>query len=117
MSMTIKCAANRLVITCVSFLTSISSFAQRVTSEDIYGESGGGGGEFLGTIILLLLGAAIVRGFFTNKGFRLGVLAYVGVVGGILLVYKFFGKDAGIAAAIVVMIILWIIDKESTGKK
>ena len=95
---------------------SFSSFAQRVTQEDIYGDSGGGGGlgGFLG---LIIVGGLVVWGFLTNKGFRLGVLAYAGFLGGIMLIFKSFGKDAGIAACIVAIIVLWMFDPSNRDKK
>ena len=101
-----------------SFLISVNSLAQRATQEDIYGDSGvGGGGGFGGFLGLIIVGALLVWGFLTNKGFRLGVLAYVGFLGGIMLIFNSFGKDAGIAACIVAIIVLWIFDPSNRDKK
>lgn len=94
-----------------------SAFAQRATSQDIYGdESGGGGDGFLGVIGLLIFGGLIVWGFITNKGFRLGVLAYTGFLGGLILIFRSFGKEAGIAACVVACIVLWMIDPSNRKK-
>lgn len=117
MSITIKFVFYKVVITCITLFTSLSSFAQRASSEDIYGESASGGSGFVGTIVMLLLAAAIVRGFIKDKDFRLFVLAIVGLGGGLLLIYQFLGKDAGILAGIVAIIFLWIRGNEINRKK
>ena len=96
---------------------SVSAFAQRVSCEDIYGDCSGGGGGIFGWIGLLLFVGFIVWGFVTNKGFRLGVLAYAGFLGGMLLIFKEFGKDAGIAACVVAIIILWFMDPANRDKE
>ena len=94
----------------------INSFAQRVTSEDIYGESSGGEGGFLGSVGLIIFSGFIVCGFISNKGFRLGVLAYAAFLGGLLLIFKSFGKDAGVVACVVAIIILWFMDPSNKDK-
>lgn len=107
-----------LIFTFIGYFLSFNSFAQRVTQEDIYGDSGGGsGGGFGGTLGLIIVGGLVVWGFLTNKGFRLGVLAYAGFLGGIMLIFKSFGKDAGIAACVVAIIVLWIFDPANRDKK
>lgn len=96
---------------------SLPSFAQRVSCEDIYGDcSGGGDGGIFGTIGLIIFVGFIIWGFITNKGFRLGVLAYAGFLGGLIFVFKAFGKEAGIAACIVAIIILWFMDPSNSDK-
>jgi hypothetical protein len=117
MLVTIKRAVDKAIIASAIFFTSLSSSAQRATSEDIYGESASGSSGFFGTIVMILLAAAIVRGFIKDKDFRLFVFAIIGLGGGLLLIYKFFGKDAGIAAGIVAIIFLWIRGNEINRKK
>ena len=96
---------------------SLNLFAQRATQEDIYGDSGSGGGGFGGYLGLIIFGALVAWGFLSDKGFRLGVLAYAGFLGGILLIFKSFGKDAGIVACIVAIIVLWMFDQSNSDKK
>ena len=95
----------------------LESFAQRATGSDIYGEGSGGGGGIFGNILLIIVGGLIVWGVIANKGFRFGVLAYAGFLGGILFIFKTFGKDAGIADCVVAMIVLWLMDPSNKDKK
>ena len=118
MKLRIQKFLENILLSTFCFSISFNSFAQRVTQEDIYGDTGGGGGAGLGGYLgLLIVGVLVVWGFISNKGFRLGVLAYAGFLGGLLLIFKSFGKDAGIAACIVAMIVLWIFDPSNRDKK
>lgn len=107
----------RKLISFLFFLVmTANAYAQRATQADIYGDAEGGGGGIGGTIALLFFGALVVWGVISNKGFRLGVLAYVGFIGGILLIFREFGKEAGIAACVIAIIVLLVMDKKSRGK-
>ena len=97
-------------------ILSLPAYAQRVSCEDVYGDCSGGDGGIFGTIGLLIFGGFIVWGFISNKGFRLGVLAYAGFLGGLMLIFKAFGKEAGIAACLVAVIILWFMDPSNKNK-
>jgi len=97
-------------------ILSLPSYARRATCEDVYGDCPGGDVGIFGTIGLLIFGGLIVWGFISNKGFRLGVLAYAGFLGGIILIFKAFGKEAGIAACVVAIIILWFMDPANKDK-
>jgi hypothetical protein len=106
----------RLLALSLIFLGIANAYAQRATPADIYGDSEGAGSGAGGTFALLVFGAVIVWGFITNKGFRLGVIAYLGFIGGIILIFREFGKDAGIGACIVAIIVLWLMDKNIRNK-
>jgi hypothetical protein len=99
------------------FAASFDVYAQRASYEDIYGDAPRGDGGILGTIGLIIFGAFIVWGFISNRGFRLGVLAYAGFLGAIMFVYSAFGKEAGIGACIVAIIVLWFLDPANRDKK
>jgi len=96
----------------------MNSYAQRATDEDIYGEiSGRSDGGFFGTLGLIIFGVFIAWGLISNKGFRLGVMAFAGFMGGLIFIFKTFGQDIGVLACIVAIIILWFIDQQNTANK
>lgn len=94
----------------VALLVSGVAFAQRVTQEDIYGEYGGGDAGPLGYLALLVFVGLIIWGVITDKGFRLGVFAYVAYLGSLIFIFKVFGKEWGIIACVISSVILLIND-------
>jgi hypothetical protein len=103
----------RVLSSSIVFMGIASAYAQRATQADIYGDTESGGSGFGGTIALLIFGALVVWGFISNRGFRLGILAYVGFIGGIILIFREFGKEAGIAACVVAILVLLVMDKNN----
>jgi hypothetical protein len=100
-----------------TFYFSAVAFAQRVTQEDIYGEYGGGDAGFLGYLALLVFAGLIVWGVITDRGFRLGVIGYVTYLGSIIFILKVFGKEWGIIACVISIVILLINDPAFEKKK
>ncbi len=100
-----------------TFCFSAVAFAQRVTQEDIYGEYGGGDAGFLGYLALLVFAGLIVWGVITDRGFRLGVIGYVTYLGSIIFILKVFGKEWGIIACVISIVILLINDPAFEKKK
>lgn len=109
----IKSAFLNLFIFCFS----AAAFAQRVTQEDIYGEYGGGDAGFLGYLALLVFAGLIVWGVITDRGFRLGVIGYATYLGSIIFILKVFGKEWGIIACVISIVVLLINDPAFEKKK
>lgn len=98
------------------FMSTASVNAQRVTQADIYGDNGGGGGFIGGIIGILFFGIPIAYGFITDKVFRLGIIAYIGVLVGFFLIAKEFGKEGALWAAGALMIVALMANEKMNRK-
>lgn len=93
------------------------SFAQRVTSADIYGYSDqGADGGFLGWVGLIIFGGLLVYMMMTDKVFRLGVIGYAFILVSIVLIGKFLGKEWLFVACIALIFACLIADQHIRGK-
>ena len=101
---------NKTLTFIITLILSGVAFAQRVTQEDIYGEYGGGDAGLFGYVGLLVFAGLIIWGVITNKGFRLGVIGYVAYLSSIIFMFKVFGKEWGIVACAISVVILLIND-------
>ena len=72
--------------------------------------SGTGWAPF-GTLWLIVLLAGVGYWFVTEKTFRFAVLGYLGIIFGLGLIFKIFGKEWGIAACLVFMFLVYRSEK------
>jgi uncharacterized membrane protein len=92
------------------FCFSSDAFAQRATQADIYGDYGGGDGGIVGSLALIVFVGLVVWGFLTNRGFRLGVIGYAAYLGSIMFIFNVFGKEWGLIACAISIVLLLIND-------
>ena len=94
-----------------------SAFAQRATPSDIYGDGVAPGVGGLSTIVLVLVGLALVWGIAVSKEIRGLVFGYValliaGAAAAVTLV-EVFGKQTGIIIFLAIaVLIFWIWERK-----
>lgn len=103
----------KLITLTLLLLYRVDVFAQRGYEQEIYGSSGGDGGPF-GWLALIIFVGLVIWGVITDRGFRLGVLAYFAYIGSLIFIFKIFGKEAGITACIISIVFMWIRDPSRT---
>lgn len=108
----IRAKANVILLYVFAVLYAAPSYANRYISCDDMGyENCGGEIGVFGTLILLAIGAVAIVSFFTNKGFRRGVLWYVFIIVGMAVVAgwlsKEFGKHVGVLSILALGLLYW----------
>jgi hypothetical protein len=84
------------------------SFAQRddsqFRSEDVSGEMlGTSDGGVFGALLIIALGIFVLLAFILDRHFRLFLLAYAAMIGGVIAIFEVFDKQGRIFAILVVM--------------
>jgi hypothetical protein len=93
----------------------VSAIAQRVTHDDIYGNSAmetgaGSGGGIFDYLALVIFFGGLIWLFIKDGKFRLGATIYIAVLAGLIFVFTAFGKEKGLIACAVVMVVAWFLD-------
>jgi hypothetical protein len=94
-----------------------SAFAQRATPSDIYGDGVAPGVDGLSTIVLVLVGLALVWGVAVSKEIRGLVFGYlgmiVGTVGAGAILVEVFGKQTGLTIFVAIAVLtFWIWERK-----
>lgn len=95
----------------------LNTFAQRVSNEDIHGDTLSGGSGLFALIIGLIVFLFVIKTMMENKGFRAGIFIYIGILLSIILVGKIFGEEITIIYLLGLAVLFLIYDKKITDEK
>jgi hypothetical protein len=114
------------ILNVIIFITALTApleiLAQRVTPEDVYGEStGGSNSDFITGIVLVAFIGFLFYGMISSKGVRKALGSYALMLAGAIgipgLIFAIFGENAAIFSCIILIACLYFYDNNNNSKR